>query len=104
MLLVDGLLPEVGVIMDAAGNLYGTTDYGGNPSDGGVAFALTPNASGAAWTETVLVRFSGGGTLCPNCSFPSAGLILDGSGNLYGTASGGGVDRNGVAFELVKSR
>jgi uncharacterized repeat protein (TIGR03803 family) len=108
----DGGLPIAGLILDAAGNLYGTTPMGGNlacHSSGGtlgcgVIFKLTSNSDGT-WTESVLYTFarSGGGGITP-----SAGLIFDGAGNLYGTADEGS-HKNcgtrfgpgcGVAFEL----
>jgi uncharacterized repeat protein (TIGR03803 family) len=84
----DGANPNGGLISDAAGNLYGTAYEGGDLSacggaGCGVVFKLSPNASG--WTETVLHAFSGG-----DGANPSAGLIFDTKGNLYGTASAGG--------------
>jgi uncharacterized repeat protein (TIGR03803 family) len=102
----DGQFPGSGLILDGSGNLYGTTQGGGGGygyGGDGVVFVLTPSKSRTAWTETVLYSF------CPlrNCAdgqTPGSGLILDGSGNLYGTTGGGGVDGNGVVFELVKSR
>jgi uncharacterized repeat protein (TIGR03803 family) len=86
--LSDGATPKGGVIFDAVGNLYGTTETGSNPnfcdSGCGVVFKLAPNSKGG-WSETVLHRFYGR----PGAE-PTAGLILDAAGNLYGTASGGG--------------
>ena len=52
----DGAVPVAGLVIDAAGNLYGTTS-GGGPSGGGTAFKLTPRASG--WTFSRLYSFSG---------------------------------------------
>ena len=52
-----GLVPCAGLIFDAAGNLYGTTHYGGTYRYGGTVFELTPTAGGG-WTETVLYSFS----------------------------------------------
>lgn len=80
----DGSAPNGGLIFDTAGNLYGTTTFGG-ASDLGVSFELTPK-SGGTWTETVLHSF-GSGTDGFN---PSGGLVLDSAGNLYGTTTGGG--------------
>ncbi len=82
---VDGASPYSGLILDAAGNLYGTTYYGGT-YDGGVAFELTPTARGS-WTEKILHNFNTNGT---DGHQPYAGLILDGKGNLYGTTLYGG--------------
>lgn len=90
----DGIEPFAGVIMDAAGNLYGTT-YQGGTHGGGTVFELTPSPDGG-WTETVLYNF-GTGTLG---GFPLGGLIMDGAGNLYGTTSEGGTYNQGAVFEL----
>jgi uncharacterized repeat protein (TIGR03803 family) len=103
----DGGNPFNSLIFDAAGNLYGTTAYGGVYSSfsvgGGTAFELTPNANGR-WTETVLHNF--GGTADGNVV--SGSLIFDAAGNLYGTTNEGGtgscarytVVGCGTAFEL----
>jgi uncharacterized repeat protein (TIGR02543 family) len=86
----DGQTPLGNLIFDSAGNLYGTTSAGG--IDGyGMVFELSPNG-----TETVLYNF-GAGTDGAN---PGAGLIFDGSGNLYGTTVNGGLFGGGTAFEL----
>ncbi len=79
----DGVNPTVGVIFDASGNIYGTTDEGG-AYGGGTVFELSPTASGD-WTEKILHNFSGS-----DGSFPTAGPIFDASGNLYGTTYIGG--------------
>jgi uncharacterized repeat protein (TIGR03803 family) len=81
----DGTHPLAGLIMDAAGNLYGTT-YGGSFGGGGTVFELWPS-TGGGWTETVLYHFDHGNS---DGAFPSAGLIMDGAGNLYGTTNNGG--------------
>jgi uncharacterized repeat protein (TIGR03803 family) len=86
----DGFDPRSGLIMDAGGNLYGTTWSGGSSGDG-VVYKL--NANG---TETVLHSFSG-----PEGSLPVGGLVFDTSGNLYGTAAYGGTSNNGVVFKLT---
>ena len=52
----DGNNPAAGVIFDAAGNLYGTTQ-GGGPANAGTVFKLTPNANGT-WSETVIYSFT----------------------------------------------
>jgi hypothetical protein len=102
----DGANPNGGLILDKAGNVYGTTLWGGNTlgeckgvqgSAGcGTVFELSPpSAPGGEWTETILHRFSGsdGGN-------PEAGVIADGEGNLYGTTYGGGSGPYGLAFKL----
>jgi uncharacterized repeat protein (TIGR03803 family) len=93
----DGATPDSGLILDAAGNLYGTTYYGGKGS--GTVFQLTPRTSGK-WSEKVLHRFcsvSG----CPDGVNPYAGLMLDAAGNLYGTTILGGAEGDGVVFKLT---
>jgi len=95
----DGARPYAGVTLDAAGNIYGTTEYGGtncSPSTSacGVIFKLTPNGSG--WSETILHFFSGGA----DGAYPAGGLIFDGAGNLYGAAAGGG-SGYGTVYELT---
>jgi uncharacterized repeat protein (TIGR03803 family) len=96
----DGSQPEAGVILDSAGNLYGTTIYGGGASCScGVVFKLTPQ-SGGSWTESLLYTF----TDAADGGYPGSGqLVFDHAGNLYGTASGGGSGDNGVVFELTPS-
>lgn len=91
-----GYEPYGGLIFDAAGNLYGTTQFGG-VSDGGIVFKLTPTVPGS-WTETLLHRFSDNGT---DGYYPFASLIFDASGNLYGTTYAGGANDFGTVFELA---
>jgi uncharacterized repeat protein (TIGR03803 family) len=92
----NGAEPDAGVVMDKAGNLYGTTTAGGTASCGcGVVYKLAPGFNGK-WTYTVLHRFTGADGAGPN-----ANLILDDKGNLYGTTTTGGAGGYGVAFELT---
>jgi uncharacterized repeat protein (TIGR03803 family) len=95
-----GANPYAGLVMDAKGSLYGTAYYGG-PDASGVVFRLT-HAHGV-WTETVLHTFSYAGT---DGFGPNAGVVLDKSGNLYGTTSRGGIGApaSGVAFMLTPAR
>jgi hypothetical protein len=86
-----------GLVQDAAGNFYGTTFWGGNfhgcgGSGCGVAYRLSPQGSG--WAYTVLYEFSG-----DQGAEPSQ-LTLDAAGNLYGEFSAGGPDDVGGVFEL----
>jgi uncharacterized repeat protein (TIGR03803 family) len=110
---VGGNSPSGGLIMDSAGNLYGTAEYGGKgtlqgqrPTGYGLVFELSPGANGT-WTEKTLYEFGG----YPSDGAQSvAGLILDSAGNLYGTTGQGGdgtcASSNGtplgcgIAFEL----
>jgi uncharacterized repeat protein (TIGR03803 family) len=94
----DGSNPAAGLIVDSSGNLYGTTFNGGGGSGCGsdfgcgTAFKLAPDG-----TETVLHAFTGGS----DGGLPEAGLIADGSSNLYGTAYQGGASNLGVVFKLA---
>jgi uncharacterized repeat protein (TIGR03803 family) len=86
----DGWYPAGGVIMDGNGNLYGTTIWGGADS-GGTVFEVS-----ATGTETVLHNFSG----TPDGWEPSAGLVMDKDGNLYGVTYFDGAYGYGMVFEL----
>jgi uncharacterized repeat protein (TIGR03803 family) len=99
-----GCFPRAGLIMDAAGNLYGTTQSGGPASDNGVVFELRPGTTGTEWTETVLHPFfcTRGGS-CLHGENLQASLIMDAAGSLYGTTFSGGIGDAGVVFELIKS-
>lgn len=94
---IDGGAPASFLILDAAGNLYGTTAAGGAYGYGTV-FELSPDGNGK-WTEKVLYSFD------PNNgqdgSRPEAGLIFDAAGNLYGTTYAGGTYGCGIGFELT---
>jgi len=88
--------PGGGVVLDSAGNLYGTTIYGGSPQCGcGVVYKLAPNKHGK-WKYTVLHTFLGS-----DGAQPDANLILDDKGNLYGTAATAGPYGAGVVFEVT---
>ena len=92
---INGALPFAGLVFDATGNLYGTTHAGGPHADG-IVFELTPAADGS-WTESVPHFFTGP---TEDGYGPVSNLILDSSGNLYGTAPNGGAYRAGIVFEL----
>ena len=104
--LPDAGVPESSVIFDRAGNLYGTTAYGGTGIcyndihlnyGCGTVYKLTPSNGG--WTETILYSFQGGS----DGETPVGGLIFDAAGNLYGTTEGGGAYGYGTIFELSPS-
>ena len=91
----DGNGPNGNLVFDAAGNIYGTTSGGG---DYGYGTVFQATRSGGSWTETVLYSFSPA-----NGINPTAGVILDSAGNLYGTTSAGGTHNWGTVFELTRS-
>jgi uncharacterized repeat protein (TIGR03803 family) len=94
----DGGFPFGYVIADATGTLYGTTSAGGFTGNGTV-FKLTPPSGGETnWTETVLYSFLDWGF--GDGASPSAGLIFDASGNLYGSTVAGSLRDYGTIFEL----
>jgi uncharacterized repeat protein (TIGR03803 family) len=95
---LNGDNPYGSLVFDAAGNLYGTTFYGG-AKNVGVVFELTPATSGE-WTEQVLHSFN---NTISDGDYPDANLIFDAAGNLYGTTIEGGHYGGGVAFELQPS-
>lgn len=93
----DGYGPDGGLTLGPDGNLYGvTTGYAGE------IYMLHPAAHGDAWKFSALYHFCSQ-TGCPDGTYPNGHLILDGAGNIYGTASAGGADDGGVAFKLSPS-
>ncbi|MGH7168702.1 MAG: choice-of-anchor tandem repeat GloVer-containing protein [Gemmataceae bacterium] len=88
----NGANPEAGLIMDSSGNLYGTT-YRGGASGEGTVFELAQGSG----TITTMVSFNG-----TNGANPLASLVMDSSGNLYGTTDVGGTSDNGTVFEIVQ--
>lgn len=79
----DGSTPSAGVTLDSAGNLYGTASRGGQGADSGAGVIFKIDTAG---NETTLYAFAGG----PDGAYPLGSLVLDGAGNLYGTANQGG--------------
>jgi uncharacterized repeat protein (TIGR03803 family) len=97
----DGADPYARLMFDAAGNLYGTTEYGGNLGDGAV-FMLTPELDGS-WAESVLYSFCSAKS-CDDGADPHASVIFDPTGNLYGTTINGGGGKFGpwgTVFKLT---
>ncbi len=95
-----GYLPAGGLTFDSAGNMYGTTNDGGQYGKGTV-FELTPSQSG--WSIVVLYTFTGS----TDGAVPNGSLFMDSAGNLYGTTVEGGdltcIEKEGcgVVFELT---
>ena len=107
----DGYLPIGDLVFDTAGNIYGSTEFGGGKGTTcdpgyyqycGTVFKLSPpKTKGGKWTEQVLHSFAGS----PDGGNPNGGLALDSKGNIFGTtAIGGSTDCQGpgcgTAFEL----
>ena len=91
-----GSQPYSGVVMDSAGNLYGTTSVGGARGDG-VVYELSPTQNG--WVETILHNFDFGA----DGGLSYGGLVMDQAGNLYGGTVAGGTGDCGVIYELSPS-
>ena len=87
----DGAHPEAGVIRDSAGNLYGTA-YKGGAAGAGVVYQVDTTGQ-----ETVLYSFKGGARDGAN---PTAGVVRDSAGNLYGTTENSGVTGAGVVYKV----
>ena len=106
---MGGSGPQGNLVFDSDGNLYGTTLYGGTGTSSrcvdptnfecGTAFQLVPNARGG-WTEKVLHNFGDDG----DGNNPAAGVVIDSSGNLYGTTVGGGANGCGTVFKLSPNK
>jgi uncharacterized repeat protein (TIGR03803 family) len=92
----NGAGPIAGLTADAAGNLFGTTAFGG-AGGGGTVFEIPKNNAGYGALIT-LASFIGGNGL-----YPSGTLITDTAGDLFGTAQNGGANGDGTVFELVKN-
>jgi hypothetical protein len=89
----DGGIPQGSIVLDDAGNLYGTTPEGGSDGYSGTAFELSPAAPGQPWTETTLADIGTNGN----------GLVRGKDGNLYGSTSGISFDPPGTVFQLTLS-
>jgi len=85
--------PHGDLLMDSAGNLYGATACDGAYGEGSV-FKLAPSNGG--WAETELHDFTGAG----DGGYPFGNLVMDASGNLYGTTYNGGANGEGTVFEI----
>ncbi|MFI5196989.1 MAG: choice-of-anchor tandem repeat GloVer-containing protein [Thermoanaerobaculia bacterium] len=88
----DGAAPSSSLVLDGSGNLYGTTGYGGTGRRG-IVFRLRTDGTGFQ----LLHSFGGGAA---DGSDPSGSLTLDGSGNIYGTTTNGGLSGAGAIFKM----
>jgi uncharacterized repeat protein (TIGR03803 family) len=96
----DGYDPQAELVFDAAGNLYGTTQFGGTKAgfdNGGTVYRLSPSSGG--WTETLLYSFPGS-YFGPDGDLPAGSVVMDSQGNLYGVAQAGGANGAGAIYEL----
>ena len=106
----DGAAPNGGLVFDREGDLYGTTEYGGDTADNcgggnafigcGTVFELTPSTKHAPWTEKILLHFRTDASMGGN---PAAGVIFGPNGDLYGTTYWGGqvpTRDSGTVFKL----
>jgi uncharacterized repeat protein (TIGR03803 family) len=92
----DGSDPFAGIVFDAVGNIYGTTEAGGN-SGAGTVFELVAPVGKGKYVEKVLWSFNG-----TDGNTPFASLILDSASKLYGTTTAGGSSNDGVIFEVTR--
>ena len=95
--MVTAESPIANLIEDKSGNLYGTTQAGGSTTNCngvgcGIVFRIAPDG-----TETIVYSFTGGS----DGAHPSAGVIADTKGDLYGTTESGGADDQGTVFKLT---
>ncbi len=96
----DGSDPS-GLTFDGAGNLYGTTVYGGQGCDSGCGTVYALSRSGDLWAETVLHEFSSN---TGDGFFAAPGVTLDRTGNIYGSTYGGGEFNRGIVFKLKANK
>lgn len=95
--LADGSAPTGRLLLDASGNLYGTT-RGGGAVGWGTVWQLVPSTTGG-WTEHVLHSFAGA---TGDGEYPNDGVVFSADDNLYGTAENGGTSTyDGLVFELT---
>ena len=92
----DGAFPGSNLIMDSAGDLFGTTGLGGLANGGTVFEASPPASAGGAWTESVLHSFLNDST---DGDGPG-GLVADKAGNFYGVTQLGGAYSAGILYEI----
>lgn len=97
----DGQSPAASLVLDSAGNVYGTTVLGGTISQfqSGTVFELSPDGSGG-WTEKILHNFSATGS---EGFYLDGSVALDSAGNIYSTTNSGGTYGYGTLFELSPS-
>jgi hypothetical protein len=97
----NGAEPEGPLLRDPSGNIFGTVMDGAGSAGGGGVYELTP--SGDTWTEQVIYALCTA-SACPYGAAPSNGVIMDTTGNLYGTTSYAGINNAGTVFELIPNK
>jgi uncharacterized repeat protein (TIGR03803 family) len=101
----DGYEPQAGLVIDGAGNLYGTTWVGGSceyfGTYCGTIFELSRDSDGS-WNYSVLYNFCTNqmNNVCLDGATPESQLTFDKAGNLYGTTEAGGINSGGTVFML----
>jgi len=93
---LDGEGPTSNLLFDAAGNIYGTTAFGGIVCGCGLVFELSPNSSGG-WTKKTLYTFGG---YIHDGENPAGNIAMDAAGNIYGSTAFGGLYGGGIIYEL----
>ena len=99
----DGANPNGGLVLDSKGNVYGTTniggDQGGQCGTGGLRRSFRAQAADegrvASRIEKVIYRFD-----VQDGASPAAGVVFGANGDLYGTTFAGGINGNGAVFDL----
>lgn len=89
----DGQRPQAGVTLDAKGNVYGTTYYGGGSCNCGIVFKISRDGH-----ESILHSFRGGSS---DGALPAAGVVVDKKGNVYGATQRGGAGDSGIVYKLT---
>jgi uncharacterized repeat protein (TIGR03803 family) len=95
----DGASPQVGLSIDGAGNLFGTTNSGGSAGFG-TAFELAPAKKGGGLVLNVLHAFTGGSVGSTDGGGPAARVVFGPNGTLYGSTTLGGNSNTGVVYNL----
>jgi uncharacterized repeat protein (TIGR03803 family) len=93
----NGGIAQSGLIADAAGDLFGTT-FGGGADGDGTVFEIAKTGTGYEGTPTTVASFNG-----TDGENPTAGLIADAAGDLFGTTEMGGANGLGTVFEITKT-
>ena len=94
----DGAYLQGSLTIDAAGDLFGTTNEGGGASNAGTVFEIQKTGAGYASAPTTLVTFTGA-----DGQNPEGSLTVDAAGNLLGTTFSGGANGDGTVFEIAKT-